>query len=103
VTGARLGLHRTVIDIHGTQNLEAQVPTPKTRRDRASAVQRRNVIQNAVLGRAHGMTHLLYGVPQCPTGVKNIENLEGFQGLEASNHRSRSSRRPPTSLSVIYM
>jgi hypothetical protein len=59
VTGARLGLHRTVIDIHDTQNLEAQVLTPKTRRDRASAVQRRNVIQNAVLGRAHGMTHLL--------------------------------------------
>jgi hypothetical protein len=28
-------------------------------RERASRVQRRNVCQNAVLGRAHGMTHLL--------------------------------------------
>ena len=59
VSGARLRLHRVLIYIDGIQNLEDEVLTPKTRRDRASAVQRRNACHNAVLGRAHGMGDLL--------------------------------------------
>ena len=59
VAGARLRLHRVLVDIDNTQNPEAEVTTPKTRRDRASAVQRRDACHNAVFGRAHGMGDLL--------------------------------------------
>ena len=59
VAGARQRLHRVLVDIDNMQNLEAEVTTPKTRRDRASAVQRRDACHNAVLGRAHGMADLL--------------------------------------------
>ena len=59
VAGASLRLYRVLEDIDNTQNLEAEVTTPKTRRDRASAVQRPNVCHNAVLGRAHGRADLL--------------------------------------------
>ena len=34
-----------------------------------------------VLGRRHGMTDLLWGVPQWPTGMKNVEFLEVFRSL----------------------
>ena len=38
VAGARLRLHRVLVDIHDKYQLEAELPTPKTRRDRVSAV-----------------------------------------------------------------
>ena len=59
---------------------EAELPAPKTRRDRASAVQRPNVCHNAVLGRAHGMADLQQGVPQWQTGEKKHEILMVFKG-----------------------
>ena len=59
-----------LIYIDGIQNLEDEVLTPKTRRDRVSAVPRPNVCHNAVLGRAHGMAGLLWGVLQWRTGEK---------------------------------
>ena len=59
VAGARQRLHRVLVYIDGIQNLEDEVLTPKTRRDRVSAVQRRNACHNAVLGRAHAMADLL--------------------------------------------
>ena len=59
VAGASLRLYRVLGDIDNTQNLEAEVTTPKTRRDRASAVQRPNVCHTAVLSRRHDMTDLL--------------------------------------------
>ena len=59
VAGARLRLHRVLVDIDGIHPLEDKLLAPKTRRDRASAVQRPNVCHNAVLGRAHGMADLL--------------------------------------------
>ena len=54
-------------------------------------------------GLAHGTTHFLQGVPQCPTGVKNIENVEVICGLGVPNHRFRSSAQAPTSIPVIYI
>ena len=60
VAGARLRFHRMLVDIDGIHPLEDELLAPKTRRDRASAVQRPNVCQNAVLGRAHSMADLLW-------------------------------------------
>ena len=57
--GARLRLHGVLVDIYDTRPLEDELPAPKTRRDRASAVQRPNACHNAVLGRAHAMADLL--------------------------------------------
>ena len=42
VAGTMLRFNRVLADIDDIQNLEYEVPTPKTRRDRAAAVQGRD-------------------------------------------------------------
>ena len=92
MAGARLRLHRVLVDIDGIQNLEDEVLAPKTRRDRASAVQRHNACHNAVLGRAHGMTELLSAVFNLrkPPLINSVAQTKG--GVFLTIFRAPSAR-----------
>ena len=76
---------------------EAELLVRNSRGDSSIGVQCREGAHNAVLGRSHGERD-----PQWQTGMKNIEILEVFSGLEVPNHRPGCSPRSPTSLSAIY-
>ena len=76
--GARLILHRVLVDIGVTNISEAQLSTPKSLRERSLRVQCSEHDHNAVLGRAHGMADLLYRVPQWQTGMKNVDFFRFF-------------------------
>ena len=86
VAGTRPILRRVLVDIHDTNILEGEIRAPKTRRDRASAVQRPNVCQNAVLARACGVAELLWGVPQWQTCEKNHEFFLVFKWEHHHRH-----------------
>ena len=65
-----------------------------SRRDRASALQRPNVCQNAVPARACGEAELLWGVPQWQTCEKKHDFFMVFQWKHRHSHHRQHFQWP---------